>query len=235
MKGKFKGCIQKIYLLCERSSGKRPTYRRHQLKHGYGIIDSHLNFDTINMLSKKDIVNGLPKLKYVKDQLCSSGELVVSPRPMDESIKSRPIHPLVALHRVVAGFENGCGSGRGEGWLENRTAEGGAFRGLEWRRGGPPAGRRACRVREGSMRWGLRLVTGEVWERETGGVGEMRCLGVGEYGRVESGEGAREECVGAGFVARGAGGQDSRGGCRGEASEEVWMVGREREREGCVA
>nr|GEV67062.1 copia protein [Tanacetum cinerariifolium] len=32
---------------------------------------SHLNFDYINMLSKKDIVIGLPKLKYVKDQLCS--------------------------------------------------------------------------------------------------------------------------------------------------------------------
>nr|GEV93136.1 retrovirus-related Pol polyprotein from transposon TNT 1-94 [Tanacetum cinerariifolium] len=36
---------------------------------------THLNFDTINLLSKKDIVNGLPKLKYVKDQLCSSCEL----------------------------------------------------------------------------------------------------------------------------------------------------------------
>ncbi|GJY68405.1 retrovirus-related pol polyprotein from transposon TNT 1-94 [Tanacetum coccineum] len=35
----------------------------------------HLNFDTINLLSKKDVVNGLPKLKYVKDQLCSSCEL----------------------------------------------------------------------------------------------------------------------------------------------------------------
>ncbi|GJV36133.1 retrovirus-related pol polyprotein from transposon TNT 1-94 [Tanacetum coccineum] len=33
---------------------------------------SHLNFDYINLLSKKDIVIGLPKLKYVKDQLCSS-------------------------------------------------------------------------------------------------------------------------------------------------------------------
>ncbi|GJV09243.1 retrovirus-related pol polyprotein from transposon TNT 1-94 [Tanacetum coccineum] len=31
--------------------------------------------DTINLLSKKDIVNGLLKLKYVKDQLCSSCEL----------------------------------------------------------------------------------------------------------------------------------------------------------------
>nr|GEU69716.1 integrase, catalytic region, zinc finger, CCHC-type, peptidase aspartic, catalytic [Tanacetum cinerariifolium] len=28
---------------------------------------SHLNFDTINLLSKKNIMNGLPKLKYVKD------------------------------------------------------------------------------------------------------------------------------------------------------------------------
>ncbi|GJS11517.1 retrovirus-related pol polyprotein from transposon TNT 1-94 [Tanacetum coccineum] len=39
---------------------------------------SHLNFDYINLLSKKDIVIGLPKLKYVKDQLCSSCE--VSPK-----------------------------------------------------------------------------------------------------------------------------------------------------------
>ncbi|GKA32149.1 retrovirus-related pol polyprotein from transposon TNT 1-94 [Tanacetum coccineum] len=30
---------------------------------------SHLNFDYINLLSKKDVVIGLPKLKYVKDQL----------------------------------------------------------------------------------------------------------------------------------------------------------------------
>ncbi|GJT53142.1 retrovirus-related pol polyprotein from transposon TNT 1-94, partial [Tanacetum coccineum] len=30
---------------------------------------SHLNFDTINLISKKDIMNGLPKLKYAKDQL----------------------------------------------------------------------------------------------------------------------------------------------------------------------
>nr|GEZ50976.1 retrovirus-related Pol polyprotein from transposon TNT 1-94 [Tanacetum cinerariifolium] len=36
---------------------------------------SHLKFDYINLLSKKDIVIGLPKLKYIKDQLCSSYEL----------------------------------------------------------------------------------------------------------------------------------------------------------------
>nr|GEV36729.1 retrovirus-related Pol polyprotein from transposon TNT 1-94 [Tanacetum cinerariifolium] len=33
---------------------------------------SHLNFNTINLLSKNDIVTGLPKLKFIKDHLCSS-------------------------------------------------------------------------------------------------------------------------------------------------------------------
>ncbi|GKA86589.1 retrovirus-related pol polyprotein from transposon TNT 1-94 [Tanacetum coccineum] len=36
---------------------------------------SHLNFDYINLLSKKDVMIGLPKLKYVNDQLCSSYEV----------------------------------------------------------------------------------------------------------------------------------------------------------------
>ncbi|GJR08565.1 retrovirus-related pol polyprotein from transposon TNT 1-94 [Tanacetum coccineum] len=36
---------------------------------------SHMNFDSINLLSKNDIVIGLPKLKFVKDHLCSSCEL----------------------------------------------------------------------------------------------------------------------------------------------------------------
>ncbi|GJR17998.1 retrovirus-related pol polyprotein from transposon TNT 1-94 [Tanacetum coccineum] len=36
---------------------------------------SHLNFDTINLLLKYDIVTGLPKLKFVKDHLFSSCEL----------------------------------------------------------------------------------------------------------------------------------------------------------------
>nr|GEY57803.1 hypothetical protein [Tanacetum cinerariifolium] len=36
---------------------------------------SNLNFDTINLLSKNDIVIGLPKLKFVKDHLWSSYEL----------------------------------------------------------------------------------------------------------------------------------------------------------------
>nr|GEU62403.1 retrovirus-related Pol polyprotein from transposon TNT 1-94 [Tanacetum cinerariifolium] len=36
---------------------------------------SHLNFNTINLLSKNDIVIGLPKLKFVKDHLYSSCKL----------------------------------------------------------------------------------------------------------------------------------------------------------------
>nr|GEW01390.1 hypothetical protein [Tanacetum cinerariifolium] len=36
---------------------------------------SHLNFDTINLLSKNDIVIGLPNLKFIKDHLFSSCEL----------------------------------------------------------------------------------------------------------------------------------------------------------------
>ncbi|GJU45004.1 retrovirus-related pol polyprotein from transposon TNT 1-94 [Tanacetum coccineum] len=58
--------INRVYY---RSSGKRFTRRL-----------SHLNFDYINLLSKKDVVIGLPKLKYVKDQLCSSCEVSKSKR-----------------------------------------------------------------------------------------------------------------------------------------------------------
>nr|GEW96295.1 hypothetical protein [Tanacetum cinerariifolium] len=49
---------------------------------------SHLNFDYINLLSKKDIVIGLPKLKYVKDQLCSSCEMSKAKR---SSFKSKVV------------------------------------------------------------------------------------------------------------------------------------------------
>nr|GEZ21126.1 retrovirus-related Pol polyprotein from transposon TNT 1-94 [Tanacetum cinerariifolium] len=33
---------------------------------------SHLNFDTINDLSKNDLVSGLPKFKYAREHLCPS-------------------------------------------------------------------------------------------------------------------------------------------------------------------
>nr|GEU91049.1 reverse transcriptase domain-containing protein [Tanacetum cinerariifolium] len=49
---------------------------------------SHLNFNYIKLLSKKDVVIGLPKLKYVKDQLCSSCELSKAQR---SSFKSKAV------------------------------------------------------------------------------------------------------------------------------------------------
>ncbi|GJU02523.1 retrovirus-related pol polyprotein from transposon TNT 1-94 [Tanacetum coccineum] len=53
-------------LMAKASSSQAWLWRRHL---------SHLNFDTINLLSKYDIVSGLPKLKFIKDHLYSSSEL----------------------------------------------------------------------------------------------------------------------------------------------------------------
>nr|GEV78403.1 copia protein [Tanacetum cinerariifolium] len=65
---------------------------------------SHLNFDYINLLSKKDIMIGLPKLKYVKDQLCSSCELSKAKR---SSFKSKAVSSskgrLNLLHMDLCG------------------------------------------------------------------------------------------------------------------------------------
>ena len=36
---------------------------------------NHLNFGTINDLSRKDLVRGMPRLKYEKDHLCSACQL----------------------------------------------------------------------------------------------------------------------------------------------------------------
>nr|GEW83219.1 hypothetical protein [Tanacetum cinerariifolium] len=52
---------------------------------------SHLNFNYINLLLKKDIVIGLSKLKHVKDQLCSSCELNKAKR---SSFKSKVVLSL---------------------------------------------------------------------------------------------------------------------------------------------
>ncbi|GJZ25247.1 retrovirus-related pol polyprotein from transposon TNT 1-94 [Tanacetum coccineum] len=65
---------------------------------------SHLNFDYINLLSKKDVVNGLPMLKYVKDQLCSSFEMSKAKR---SSFKSKAVQSskgrLNLLHMDLCG------------------------------------------------------------------------------------------------------------------------------------
>nr|GEZ66684.1 hypothetical protein [Tanacetum cinerariifolium] len=59
-------CPNPICLMAKASSSQAWLWHRRL---------SHLNFDTINLLSKNDIMVGLPKLKFVKDHLCSSCEL----------------------------------------------------------------------------------------------------------------------------------------------------------------
>nr|GEY70678.1 retrovirus-related Pol polyprotein from transposon TNT 1-94 [Tanacetum cinerariifolium] len=51
---------------------------------------NHLNFDTINGLARKDLVRGLPRLKFEKDHLCSFG-----PRA------DRLVHPAQAVQAPV--------------------------------------------------------------------------------------------------------------------------------------
>nr|GEY20851.1 hypothetical protein [Tanacetum cinerariifolium] len=65
---------------------------------------SHLNFDTINLLSKNDIVIGLPKLKFIKDHLCSSCELRKAKRKSFQS-KTTPSSKsrLQLLHMDLCG------------------------------------------------------------------------------------------------------------------------------------
>ncbi|GJX13280.1 retrovirus-related pol polyprotein from transposon TNT 1-94 [Tanacetum coccineum] len=61
---------------------------------------SYLNFDTINLLSKNNIVNGLPKLKFVKDHLCSSCELGKAKR---KSFHTKTTPRLQLLHMDLCG------------------------------------------------------------------------------------------------------------------------------------
>nr|GEV19181.1 hypothetical protein [Tanacetum cinerariifolium] len=65
---------------------------------------SHLNFDTINLLLKNDIVIGLPKLKFIKDHLCSSCELGKAKRKSFQS-KTTPSDKrrLQLLHMDLCG------------------------------------------------------------------------------------------------------------------------------------
>nr|GEU87117.1 hypothetical protein [Tanacetum cinerariifolium] len=65
---------------------------------------SHLNFDTINLLSKNDIVIGLPKLKFIKDHLCSFCELGKAKRKSFQTkITSSSKRRLQLLHMNLCG------------------------------------------------------------------------------------------------------------------------------------
>nr|GEV20422.1 hypothetical protein [Tanacetum cinerariifolium] len=75
---------------------------------------SHLNFNTINLLSKNDIVVGLPKLKFVKDHLCSFIHLDSFLRSKDETpevlvdflrLVQRGLHAQVRIVQIDKGTE----------------------------------------------------------------------------------------------------------------------------------
>nr|GEW82736.1 retrovirus-related Pol polyprotein from transposon TNT 1-94 [Tanacetum cinerariifolium] len=72
---------------------------------------SHLNFEYINLLSKKHVVIGLPKLKYVKDQLCSSCEVNKMKEKRDPCIlvgystQSKGYHVYNKRTRLIVRFD----------------------------------------------------------------------------------------------------------------------------------
>nr|GEY48471.1 hypothetical protein [Tanacetum cinerariifolium] len=95
-----------ICLMAKATSSQAWLWHRHL---------SHLNFDTINLLSKIDIVIGLPKLKFFKDHLCSSYTLLlIFLRSKDETpevlidflrLVQRGLHAQVRIVRTDNGIE----------------------------------------------------------------------------------------------------------------------------------
>nr|GEZ67533.1 hypothetical protein [Tanacetum cinerariifolium] len=63
---------------------------------------SHFDFDTINLLSKNNIVVGLPKLKFVKDHLCSS---CLSKEDFKLKLVQRGLQAQVRVVRTDKGIE----------------------------------------------------------------------------------------------------------------------------------
>ncbi|GJR55710.1 retrovirus-related pol polyprotein from transposon TNT 1-94 [Tanacetum coccineum] len=59
---------------------------------------NHLNFGTINVLAQKDLVRGLPRLKFEKDHLCSACQLgkskKYSHKPKSENTNMEVLHTL---------------------------------------------------------------------------------------------------------------------------------------------
>ncbi|GJX89259.1 retrovirus-related pol polyprotein from transposon TNT 1-94 [Tanacetum coccineum] len=78
-----------IYLLSKASKNKSWLWYR-QL--------NHLNFGTINDLARKDLVRGLPRLKFEKDHLCSAYQLGNSKKytykPKSENTIMEVLHTL---------------------------------------------------------------------------------------------------------------------------------------------
>nr|GFC25391.1 ribonuclease H-like domain-containing protein [Tanacetum cinerariifolium] len=62
------------------------------------------NFDTINLLSKNDIVIGLPNLKFIKDHICSSWikhQTSVARTPKQNGVVERQNRTLVENARTM--------------------------------------------------------------------------------------------------------------------------------------
>nr|GEU85342.1 hypothetical protein [Tanacetum cinerariifolium] len=65
---------------------------------------SHLNSDIINLLSKNNIVTGLPKLKFIKDHVCSScirHETSTARAPEQNGVVKRRNRTLVETARIM--------------------------------------------------------------------------------------------------------------------------------------
>nr|GFB78029.1 retrovirus-related Pol polyprotein from transposon TNT 1-94 [Tanacetum cinerariifolium] len=84
-----------ICLMAKATSSQAWLWHRHL---------SYLNFDTINLLLKNDIMVGLPKVKFVKDHLCSSCELGKAKRnSFHTKLTSSSKRRLQLLHMDLCG------------------------------------------------------------------------------------------------------------------------------------
>ncbi|GJZ48577.1 putative ribonuclease H-like domain-containing protein [Tanacetum coccineum] len=69
-----------------------------------GLRLNHLNFDTINDLARKDLVRGLPRLKFEKDHLCSACQLGKSKKHTHKpKTENTNLEVLSTLHTDVCG------------------------------------------------------------------------------------------------------------------------------------
>ncbi|GJX85124.1 retrovirus-related pol polyprotein from transposon TNT 1-94 [Tanacetum coccineum] len=84
-----------ICLLSKASKNKSWLWHRHL---------NHLNFGTINDLARKDLVRGLPRLKFEKDHLCSACQLGKSKKHTHKpKIENTNLEVLNTLHMDLCG------------------------------------------------------------------------------------------------------------------------------------
>ncbi|GJX43249.1 retrovirus-related pol polyprotein from transposon TNT 1-94 [Tanacetum coccineum] len=74
--------------------------KRQRLSAGYGTVDYHLNFGTLNKLAKDGLARGIPRLKFQKDNLCSACALGKSKK---SSHQPKAEEKLYLLHMDLCG------------------------------------------------------------------------------------------------------------------------------------